>query len=996
MIPRTALIHPPMNKNYITYLILGVGLLCMPFGVHAQKQYWGRFPGNLTMPVDASGRFGGIVRVDSSGMNPEIVLAFDTAFSSSLGTPTPGAGLMQASNGLIYYMTQQNMVPYHSRIIALDPVTDTAWTVAELGGDDFPWRGQRATSSLVEYTPGQIVEVTSWLIPRPAVFRFDIASHALSFVSYLTAGTSPLGYPYYPSVLGTLSKATDGKLYVGDMPWEYSSGKLLSINPATQSYSILYDCTYDVFAGYSFNGNMIQLGNKIYALTEQGGATFAVFPETGLGTIGAYDLTTGVYSKLLDLDSTAYSPYRGFTAGPSGLLYFEARGDQITDPGTFLGIAGCLAVYDPVGNTVVRKVNYAQPPLGFANVGEFLSPGLLSASNGRIYGSFQKGLFEYDPVADTLRLRAPLQYLHNGIAYPHGLSSPLIEICRKPNYKPRSTTTFTVCEGSYFSYDLHNVNAASVVWRRNGQVVPTQADQHLEFSVITAADAGTWACTLTNECGVTEPPPITITVHPGSFTTSTIGGDTLLCGHGDSAVLTGNNGGTWSTGATTPTLAVTEPGTYYVTNTSACGTSMSNLLHVAHMDSARAPALPFLQPQAYICPGDSLQLAGNLTDAWGVTPTGIWSTGDTGNTTWAKLPGWYYVTTSNACNTDTSANRLLLEFQPEPPPPGVAFFDGFGNPADNLLCTGDSVRMHILNAGQPFWMQDGSWIGDGDLWVSHSSGGYQAATYHCGQIMASEPITITMDSAPPDSPPTIIPDIGTLSGCLLDTVFISTDDMPAYWSWTDADGMEHRDTTTTLAVDWAIMGSYMLTAYNGCGTGPSSYIAVYGEPPTEAAYAEVHTLTCINHPAFTLAPGTPPGGTYSGPGVSGNTFDPASAGVGTHAITYSYGEGNCMAQATDSITVNLCTGIEEAGGGSGIRIHPNPNAGEFTVEVGRSFKQGRLLLYDAQGKQVGKAVPLQPGSNTITRRGLAQGVYHLRVELDGQTIDRSLVVQPGR
>ena len=45
---------------------------------------------------------------------------------------------------------------------------------------------------------------------------------------------------------------------------------------------------------------------------------------------------------------------------------------------------------------------------------------------------------------------------------------------------------------------------------------------------------------------------------------------------------------------------------------------------------------------------------------------------------------------------------------------------------------------------------------------------------------------------------------------------------------------------------------------------------------------------CITDPPVALSGGLPAGGTYSGDGVTGDLFDPAAAGVGPHAIRYSY------------------------------------------------------------------------------------------------------------
>ncbi len=62
---------------------------------------------------------------------------------------------------------------------------------------------------------------------------------------------------------------------------------------------------------------------------------------------------------------------------------------------------------------------------------------------------------------------------------------------------------------------------------------------------------------------------------------------------------------------------------------------------------------------------------------------------------------------------------------------------------------------------------------------------------------------------------------------------------------------------------------------------------------------------CLTAPAFSLTGGLPTGGTYSGPGVSAGQFNPATAGTGTHTITYSYTDANnCTGTATQMITVN--------------------------------------------------------------------------------------------
>lgn len=59
---------------------------------------------------------------------------------------------------------------------------------------------------------------------------------------------------------------------------------------------------------------------------------------------------------------------------------------------------------------------------------------------------------------------------------------------------------------------------------------------------------------------------------------------------------------------------------------------------------------------------------------------------------------------------------------------------------------------------------------------------------------------------------------------------------------------------------------------------------------------------CLNDPIQNINLTGTPGGTFSGPGVAGNTFDPSLAGVGTHVIKYvvSAQQGAAIAPASDS------------------------------------------------------------------------------------------------
>lgn len=60
---------------------------------------------------------------------------------------------------------------------------------------------------------------------------------------------------------------------------------------------------------------------------------------------------------------------------------------------------------------------------------------------------------------------------------------------------------------------------------------------------------------------------------------------------------------------------------------------------------------------------------------------------------------------------------------------------------------------------------------------------------------------------------------------------------------------------------------------------------------------------CVGEPCATLA-GTPLGGTWTGPGVIGNTFCPSAALIGNNTVTYSITLGGCTFTAAGTMTVN--------------------------------------------------------------------------------------------
>jgi hypothetical protein len=184
---------------------------------------------------------------------------------------------------------------------------------------------------------------------------------------------------------------------------------------------------------------------------------------------------------------------------------------------------------------------------------------------------------------------------------------------------------------------------------------------------------------------------------------------------------------------------------------------------------------------------------------------------------------------------------------------------------------------------------------------------------------------------------------------------------------------------------------------------PTEIQALYtAQPLTPCVSPDPVSFTGLGS-SYTLADapvtlsGTPAGGVFIGPGVSGSTFDPAAAGVGTHSVTYTYVDGNnCINTAGQCTEVTVNAGI----GGSnmttgGVRVFPNPNRGQFTVELELAGLVG-LQVFDARGALVHNEVFTASGSRTqrtLDLSAFAKGSYTLQVEHDGQRVSQTVVVE---
>lgn len=113
-----------------------------------------------------------------------------------------------------------------------------------------------------------------------------------------------------------------------------------------------------------------------------------------------------------------------------------------------------------------------------------------------------------------------------------------------------------------------------------------------------------------------------------------------------------------------------------------------------------------------------------------------------------------------------------------------------------------------------------------------------------------------------------------------------------------------NDAAATVTVDAA--GSYTFTWTEdnfGC-TDAQDVIVVFNTLPA-VSFTGLDAQYCVDQTTPVALTGTPAGGTFSGLGVSGNSFIPSVAGVGTIFVTYTYTDVNgCTNTETQTVDVN--------------------------------------------------------------------------------------------
>ena len=180
----------------------------------------------------------------------------------------------------------------------------------------------------------------------------------------------------------------------------------------------------------------------------------------------------------------------------------------------------------------------------------------------------------------------------------------------------------------------------------------------------------------------------------------------------------------------------------------------------------------------------------------------------------------------------------------------------------------------------------------------------------------------------------------------------------------------------SLSVSPTANTTYTVTGTDANGCENTTAISITVNPLPQISVSSSASTFCITDANGNLI-GSPSPGVWSGTGVSGTTFSPASAGAGTHTVVYTFTDANgCSNSDSLLMTVNLCTGLNESTAEeNAFQLFPNPVHDQVNIIFSRDGVT-TLSLRDMEGRKVG-VYAVNSKNAVLDLCNLSDGIYFI-------------------
>ncbi len=446
-----------------------------------------------------------------------------------------------------------------------------------------------------------------------------------------------------------------------------------------------------------------------------------------------------------------------------------------------------------------------------------------------------------------------------------------------------------------------------------------------------------------------------LTVNPNP--TVSISGASGIC-TGQNASLTANGAitYTWSTGSTSASIITTPTAntTYTLTGSTPQGcSSFTTQLVTVQLSLSVSIAGP-----TTICYGQ----AANLSGLGGVTYT--WNIGATSSTI---APTLTTTTTFSVIGASGTCSNTAIKTISVTPNPTVTIT------GTNAICAGGSSSLTVNGATTYTW-STGSTSASVVFSPSATSVYSVVGSYSTGCLNATTQ-TVTVYALP------VVSISGPSVICLGDSIALVANGANAYvWN--------NNATTTTIVITPTTTSTYSAvgTDTNGC-VGLSEIDSIFVNPLPIISIASTATTICVGEGVTLTANGA---NTYTWSGGLNTTSISVSPSVSTTYSASGSGTNSCVGRNTLQIIVSECTSINTIASKTAIKVYPNPNNGEFTIEL-TNINNSNITIINV----LGQIIKTQKAElmNQIDLNLFDKGIYFINVMEDNQSVYRGSMIK---
>ncbi len=178
---------------------------------------------------------------------------------------------------------------------------------------------------------------------------------------------------------------------------------------------------------------------------------------------------------------------------------------------------------------------------------------------------------------------------------------------------------------------------------------------------------------------------------------------------------------------------------------------------------------------------------------------------------------------------------------------------------------------------------------------------------------------------------------------------------------------------------------------NGCKNSDTLQVSVTDVPTL--SLDGLDTVYCLDAGVVQISP-NPPGGQLSGPGVSGTTFDPSVAGLGSHVVVYIYASQGCSDGLQFFVKVKNCpVGISFSADQLQMKVYPNPSTGVVMMELSNDG-DSNISVYNMHGQRLATEVSeISTGKFQLDLSSQPRGIYYLEVVTGNDAVVKKIVLE---